>query len=226
MQIAGNLTIQNWEELSKNLNPENDANWGLAFHFFEERIRTRYLNPIDVILNMPEKVGEGFAAVNLQCSLIETIESFFNGWIYHNNKESDISTGWYLRKIEKINRVKNPLDQKENLKNEDIFISFFKRREPFNTIEINGTDFYKFVRCGLLHETQTKNGWKIWADGYDKSIDNKIIYRNNLQIDIKKVIENYKNAITMGNEFKMEGITTEDLRKNFIAKFNHICDES
>jgi hypothetical protein len=226
MQIAGNLTIQNWKELSKNLSPDKDENWSLAFHFFEERIRTRYQNPINAILKMEDNLGEGFAVVNLQCSLIETIESFINGWIYHNDKKSDISTGWYLRKTEKINRVKNPLNQKENLKNEDIFISFFKNRETIKILNIDGLDFYKSVRCGLLHETQTKNGWKIWADGVDKSIDNKVIYRNNFQRDIEKVIVNYKNAITKGIEFKIEGISTKELRDNFKSKFNHICDES
>lgn len=226
MQIAGNLTIQNWKELSKNLSPDKDENWSLAFHFFEERIITRYQNPINAILKMEDNLGEGFAVVNLQCSLIETIESFINGWIYHNDKKNDISTGWYLRKTEKINRVKNPLNQKENLKNEDIFISFFKNRETVKILNIDGLDFYKSVRCGLLHETQTKNGWKIWTDGVDKSIDNKVIYRNNFQRDIEKVIANYKNAITKGIEFKIEGISTKELRDNFKSKFNHICDES
>lgn len=233
IKIAGKLTIQNWidlvggiEDNKVTINYESNEKWGLAFYFFEERIRTRYLNPIKKILELPDKSGEGFAAVNLQCSLIETIESFINGWIYHNNKGSDMSTGWYLRKTEKINRVKNPNDQKENLKNEDIFISFFYKRKPIKNLNINGLDFYKSVRCGLLHETQTKKGWKIRAEGPGNSIDDKIIYRNNFQRDIEKVIENYKNAITKGNEFKLEGITTEDLRKNFIAKFNHICNES
>ena len=79
MRIAGTLTTKDWNELITNLNSEKDENWGLAFHFFEERMRTRYLNPINAILKMPDNLGEGFAVVNLQCSLIETIESFING---------------------------------------------------------------------------------------------------------------------------------------------------
>ncbi len=30
---------------------------------------------------MPDKSREGFDVVNLQCSLIEVIESFINGWV-------------------------------------------------------------------------------------------------------------------------------------------------
>lgn len=153
MQIAGNLTIQNWKELAKNLNTEKDENWGLAFNFFEERIRTRYLNPIYAILNMDDNLGEGFAVVNLQCSLIETIESFINGC------------------IPKYNLKKNRLEWKSGktvvfFSNKSIFDTFFKKREPFKSQvpNIKGNDFYEYVRCPLLHETQTKNNWLIKLD--------------------------------------------------------------
>ena len=47
----------------------------------------------------------------------------------------------------------------------DIFISFLTNRMPFKD-EFNkdqARDFYISVRCGLLHEARTKNGWTIWA---------------------------------------------------------------
>lgn len=224
MEIAGKLSIRDWAELEKVLKSEEEENWGLAFHFFEERIRTRYLNPIKSLLDMDLNNGEGFAVVNLQCSLIETIESFINGWIYHNDKDSNTKTGWYLRKIETKNQVKIQLKPVIFLKNEDIFISFFKKRESIFGLDVEGLDFYKSVRCGLLHETQTKNGWKIRADGPDKSIDKKIIYRNNFQKDIESIIKNYKESIINGNDF--DGIEIKVLRENFISKFNHICEKS
>lgn len=89
IKIAGNLTIQQWNELKITLNPEKNENWDLAFHFFEERIRTRYLKPIHLILKMEENSGEGFAIVSLQCSLIETIESFINGCIHKYDMKSE-----------------------------------------------------------------------------------------------------------------------------------------
>ena len=220
MQIAGKLTIQNWKELSKKLYPENDDNWGLAFHFFEERIRTRYLNPINAILDLKDNLGEGFAVVNLQCSLIETIESFINGWV----SEFDIKKGKTIWKKGGI-IAKNPnFNNGKNIRNIDIFISFFENRNPFNSYKIEGNLFFWNVRCSLIHETQTKKGWKIWADGVDKSIEDKIIYRNDFQRDLELLIARYKDAIINVGEF--DGICTCELRENFISKFNNICTES
>ena len=224
MEIAGKLTIQQWNELKANLDSKKQENWSLAYHFFEERLRTRYLKPINTILEMGDNSGEGFAVVSLQCSLIETIECFINGWLYNavgDKLKKTISNRWYCKKIEKNNIVTINC---KNLKNVDIFISFFKEREPFNKYKVKGEMFFWNVRCGLLHETQTKNGWKIWADGFGESINNKTIYRNNFQNDIEKVIENYKNSIINGVAF--DGISTCELRENFISKFNHICNES
>lgn len=223
MKIAGNLTIQNWKELAKNLDTQKDENWGLAYNFFEERINTRYINPINVILEMKDNLGEGFAVVNLQCSLIETIESFINGCIHEYD----------------INSEKLKWKRKGRIifhSNKLIFKSFFKNREPFKSQvpNIKGNDFYEYVRCPLLHETQTKNNWLIKLDkektvlAYqeiknDKEIE-KIIYRENFQRDLEILVDNYKNAIINGEIFC--GIKPEELRENFIAKFNHICDKS
>ena len=222
LRVAGNLTISNWVELSKNLNYEYNDNWSLAFYFFEERIKTRYINPIKSILAIGDDLGEGFAVVNLQCSLIETIESFINGWKYNYKPK-----GWY-----KTNGQKDTLMNS----NQDIFKSFFDKRKPFIDYEkkIYGEEFYQNVRCGLLHETQTKNNWKIKCDtpksglAYQEikngDIVEKIIYRENFQIDLEKLIALYKISIITGVEF--DGISAFELRENFIAKFNHICKES
>jgi len=213
--IAGNLKISDWEKLKPNLICEIDDNWIDAFDFFERRIYFRYIRPIQVIQCLLSNKGEGFAIVNLQCSLIETIESFYNGWIF---KYPD---GYYLREI----RGK-PIS---GVKNKDIFIEFFKKRDPFNG-EIDGFDFYLNVRCGLLHETQTKNGWRILGKHhnsgtfYDQDENDKIIYRTNFQEVINKVIENYKMAIIKGKPYGL--IPVAELRANFVAKIDHICELS
>mgnify|MGYP000964652207 CR=1 FL=1 len=101
MRIAEKLTIRQWKELDKTLNNKENVCWGYAFRFLDERIETRYLKPIEAILNMEDNKGEGFAVVNLQCSLIETIESFINGWVYN-------ATNGILRiRLPNTERVKN-----------------------------------------------------------------------------------------------------------------------
>jgi hypothetical protein len=47
-----------------------------------------------------------------------------------------------------------------------LIISFLMTRTPFKEdfkTENMARDFYEGVRCGLLHEARTKNGWTIWA---------------------------------------------------------------
>ena len=221
MKIAGNLTISNWEELSANLNCGNDNNWGRAFYFFEERIRTRYINPIKSILEIGDNLGEGFAVVNLQCSLIETIESFINGCNSEYNSRKR-KTQWKKG----VTIIFNS--------NKEIFISFFNNRTPFKELNIDGGLFYQDVRCGLLHETQTKNNWKIKCDTAEsglayqeinnRNIVEKIIHRENFQIYLEKLIARYRISIITRADF--DGIPACELRENFIAKFSHICTVS
>lgn len=224
MKIAGSLTNKNWFELSANLDCGKDENWDLAFHFFEERIRTRYINPIKAILAIEDNLGEGFAVLNLQCSLIETIESFINGWKYDNKTNS-----WFTTKEKKI-----------DLSSKKIFESFFDKRNLFNdnnNSKIDGENFYRYVRCGLLHESQTKDNWKIRCNTsnnnvfYDKitkeGTDEKIIYRANFQKALEKLILDYEESIVNGvGLVEFSEFNKEQLRNNFSDKFNHICTES
>jgi hypothetical protein len=225
MRVAGKLTDNNWKQLACILKPEENENWGNAFHFFEERIRTRYLEPIQSILDMERYEGEGFAAVSLQCSLIETIESFINGWVYNakkDEKEELEKNSWYKNTLHKENRI-------GSVNSAEIFISFFRKRLPFKKMNVDGLLFYQEVRCPLLHETQTKSNWIIKkcssaTKSYCESPSSKIIYRDQFQRDIETVIDDYKKAIIEGTEFDKK-ISTKNLKENFCAKFNHLCKQ-
>ena len=213
IKIAGLLTIKAWKDLEDIVNSSTNKNWENAFNFFEQRITTRYLNPIHKILNMNLSTGEGFAVVNLQCSLIETIECFYNGWIY---EKSDYKKNGAV--------VKYPIGSNDKMKNKHVFENFFKEREPFKKVNIDGKSFYQDVRCALLHETQTKNGWVIRDKHYDRFYEEiegeKIIYRTNFQTSIETVIGKYKKDIVEGEA------ASKDLHENFKAKLNHICKVS
>ena len=218
MRIAGKLTIREWEEIDKSLNNKKDICWQYAFSFFEERIETRYLKPIEAILNIGDNKGEGFAVVSLQCSLIETMESFINGCVSEFNEKK--------RSIEWKNRNGDMIFHS----NKEIFHSFFSKRSEFVKYRISGKEFYKDVRCALLHETQTKNAWIILTDteksnsSYQEKNNFKIIYREVFQLELKKLIDRYGKAIINGENF--DGIEGNDLRQKFRDKFNHICNQS
>lgn len=215
IKIASQITIKDWEELKMKLDPENNNLWDMAYKLFFDRIRERYLNPINAILNLKQNTGEGFSAVNLQCSLIETIESFYNGWISDKSK-------YYHRNLEDLAKYPNAEGKKEDVSGKFIFKKFFLKRTD-QLHQIDGDDFYLHVRCALLHEVQTKNNWVIRCNNekpfYYEEEGMKVINRNKFQKELERVIEKYKEELLTGED-KIE------LRKNFICKFENICSKS
>lgn len=208
MRIAGDLTVECWYKTRKKLKPLYNDNWEQAYNYFDQRIKTRYLKPIEAILNIGNNKGEGFAVVNIQCSLIETIECFINGWIHKHPYYIDL----------------NGVSFKGN---ERVFKSFFNNRVK---IGISGKDFYRSVRCCLLHETQTKNNWKIKKSrdkrkAFEVKESFKILYRDGFQYEIDELLKKYKSAIVEGKPFD-DNISVCSLRENFIIKMNHICKQS
>lgn len=212
MRIAGLKTIDEWNNLSSILDVAKNDNWDKAFDFFDKRIKTRYLNPIDEILRMRSFLGEGFATVNLQCPLIETIECFVNGWKYEYP--------YFIKP-----------DGSKFRNNKEIFKSFFDNRNELEQQKGKGESFYILIRNGLLHETQTKGNWKIKRndsrnefDWYEEKGGFNIVYSYQLNNVLKSLIYRYRKAILFGEQF--DEITSENLRTNFIQKMNHICDKS
>ena len=88
LKIAEEQTINDWIQLKGKLYIEKDEFWDNAFSFFEKRIYSRYINPIDEMLKIPSKKGEGFAAVAgmeelKQQMREEVIEPLHNPEEYH-----------------------------------------------------------------------------------------------------------------------------------------------
>lgn len=72
MRISRNFTVEDWRALT--LRSEND--WDFGVRIFEDRIETRYLEHIRVLL---ERKTSGFAVLSLDSALIETFEQFRRG---------------------------------------------------------------------------------------------------------------------------------------------------
>ena len=88
----------------------------------------------------------------------------------------------------------------------------------FNLSEDLAVEFYKNVRCRLLHEAQTGVNWRIRVDSPKlvtieggEYILNRVIF--------KQKIEQYLEA------YKTELFKDIELKKAFIRKFNGICEE-
>ncbi len=99
--------------------------------FILERFTERYITPLRVD---PHK-KHGFCTMAICCLLIEALESFWQGW------------------PDTEGRSKNA------------FCSFFKRCSEQNSelgeLSQQADDFYVGVRCGILHQAETTNGWRI-----------------------------------------------------------------
>jgi hypothetical protein len=166
--------------------------------------------------------GEGFAAMTLICSLIEFLQSCYEGKIYDYKliKKPDTKSG-YGKSGEKFKAF---LEQHEPFKT--IFTKVVY--EPDEHIKTFADDFYSNVRCGLLHEAATNNGWTIKTykvtNGLTDFVDlsdanNKIIYRDKFVEVIKTYCDTYKQQI-LDNK---QDSNKQYLRDNFCRKLDGLC---
>jgi len=207
-KIAGKKTVADWQKLKATLVVGGDSGpWESAFEdFFHERLRTRYLAPIEVLRHIPDKNGEGFSIVAIQCSLIEFLGSTLQGKCYRHSSEL---------KGEKPG-------EHEYCDSKDMFVAFLASAVPFKSTFSRrlAREFYTGVRCGLLHEARTKNGWTITVrSGLSSIVDvsnpkNKIVHRDNLQIAFHEFLAWY------GDELPADRM----LQEAFIRKFDSLCE--
>lgn len=200
-KIAGEKTNDDWDALKSDLLVATDSKpWHRAVdEFFRERLKTRYIVPIQRLIEDKANVGEGFSIVAIQRSLIEYFESTRLGKLYrHGAPESDTVYS----------------------NSSAMFVSFLVKREPFSAYfrEDVALDFYRGVRCGVLHEARTKSGWLIQADSETESpIDaqKKVLYRNTFQSALERYIDIYSDEVL--HDLKLQAA--------FIRKFDDFAHD-
>jgi hypothetical protein len=104
----------------------------LIASFIFNRLHSRYLKPylfVDRVYK--EQYKNGFAIMASCCLLIETLQSFRNGWGDSDRKSAQA------------------------------FRDFFSSDKNFTELKTKGQDFYENVRCGILHQGETCRGWTI-----------------------------------------------------------------
>lgn len=203
-EIAPDKTTADWQTLCPRLvNGEQQA-WAEAVDdYFLARLRSRYLDPIKFIHGHGKQCGEGFAMLTIMCSLIEFLESTAQGKNYR-----------YLEPGQQLDK------SKEYSKSRDIFVSFLTKRAPFKSTfdKSLARGFYTGVRCALLHEARTKDGWKIHATskgGPPVDPDQKIVYRDEFLRDLEGFIDSHAADLRTGGKF----------RKELVRKFDALCED-
>lgn len=171
----------------------NEEDWSKAISIFEDRIKGRYLDVIDRIIDDRRLMIDGFSIMALNCLLIETLLQFKNGW-----------------------------DETQN-SNSYHYSEFLMEEFPQTFININlARKFYRDIRCGILHSAQTKNGSQLTIDkeyvikfiytSRGKSISVDVV-------GISKMIKDYFFSYVE----KLKDCRNEDKRYCFLKKMTYLC---
>jgi hypothetical protein len=99
-------------------------------NFIYNRLYSRYIKPFSFKdENFKSKYINGFSIMANSCLLIETLESFKQGF------------------------------EDTNGKSEKMFVDFFSSESNFEILKTQAKSFYKNIRCGILHQGETTGGW-------------------------------------------------------------------
>jgi hypothetical protein len=117
----------------------------------------------------PAAKRHGFTMMAIACLMIEALESFRRGW----------------------------LDTSQHGQGEQAFCSFFDAEGAFAPFRGHVRDFYKGVRCGILHQAETTLGWRIRRDGDLLSVDAGIRTVNATKFvrALRKALDKYRDAL-------------------------------
>ena len=202
MKISKSKSTKYWNQLNGKIkkNFGNEDLWDEAYNLFEERLTYRYLEPIKSIEANDNFTGQGFAIMTLYCSLIEFLETTYQGTNF------DIKT-------KKQSKFKYGLGHSKS-----IFVSFLTKRKPFLIEKTIAIEFYKSVRCGLLHEAKLGKNWKIRVDNskvINEKDGNYTVNRKIFSKRIKQYLALYKKNLKLDKK----------LKHAFIRKFDYLCQE-
>jgi len=153
------VTVSEYQKLI--LNKDKDA---LAKFIFE-RLSSRYINPFEEH-GSTYKQKNGFSMMANYCLLIETLQSFKNGWGDSNRKSNKA------------------------------FKQFFTDNSDFEELNNKGAEIYDHIRCGILHQGETTGGWKITRIGctlVDK--ENRVIDAYLFGKKLKSNLNAYKKCL-------------------------------
>lgn len=140
---------------------------------------------VDPVEGMRLEQKNGFAVMALSCLLIETLESFYRGW--QKSPNSNLA-----------------------------FCGFFDRHASL-VPEFKGyaQSFYANVRCGILHQGETTQGWTITRKAAASLFEpaSLAIHATKFNRILGTAIDQYSKALATS-------ALSEDVWKNFLKKMN------
>lgn len=147
----------------------HSENWPLAIEIIKDRFESRFLNPVNSIVHHTDKnirLNSGFLIMSIDCLLIETLNQFYlglkktNDKYFHTNPDGNYKRNWQAFR---------------DFFNHSIHFSDFKDNDILSEI------FFDEIRCGLLHQAESKT--------------NSLINLKNTQIVIPVQFGDYSQGI-------------------------------
>lgn len=188
MEIAKG--VQNIDYLKLNLTDYENSDWTLAIGYLEKRLIGRFIEPADKLIQFESDKNAidkkyGFAVLALDCLLLETIQSFYEGITDSSGKSKFL------------------------------FVQFLQNRKNFKeyfNAENDAVRFYKDFRCGILHQGQTSGDAKVWSVGdliwktNDFVTVNRLLFHEKMKTELEEYINilRTKNDTTLLDNFKIK----------------------
>ncbi len=130
----------------------------------------------------------GFCTMAICCLMIEALESFWRGWDHSNGKS------------------------------ESAFCFFFDRSSNLSVFRGYASDFYKHVRCGILHQAETTNGWRVRRDGPLLDLATKTINATKFHDEMESCLLKYTDTLKASDR---NSAIWKNLRKKMKAIISH-----
>lgn len=113
----------------------------------------------------------GFSILAIGCLMIEALESFRNGW---------------------KNTSRN---------SEAAFCSFFQAHDEFKDLRPVAHDFYHAVRCGILHQAETTDSWRVHREGglFAESGGVRSVSASEFGARLRSVLDRYHDDLANGD---------------------------
>lgn len=153
--------------------------------FVYNRLYERYIEPFKNYKSTPNEPKMGFIIMASMSLLIETIQSFKQGYVETSEISKEVfNSFWDDGKVKKAFNI-------ENAQKHEFIIS-------------KKTGFYKNIRCGILHQGETTGGWAINTNNEQEVIDlqerniNPILFIEKM----KGILEDYKEELKDENKLQ------------------------
>ena len=201
------ITIENLENWIKISSKTELAN------FFFDRFYVRYLKPFEFENDEYIKsYKNGFAIMTSCCLLIETFVSYIELEFKDTSFKSERCFGYFFLKHKEFNCF-----AKDGLE--------INQYEKLTTKKLNNKgipyDFYKNVRCGILHNGETKNNWKILRKGKLFDEENKSINATKFMSNLVLVMRRFQNDLLFSDFNNSDIWITYKKRLEYLIEKSH-----